>query len=110
MPLVGAETLPRLSPYSSPGVMGPPSASTAVRERHHRRDGHRAGVGAAQLLEGGQRPVAPRFPRVVLEFVRFRYPQPVRNPGPGHHLAVLVGGDRFDRGGADVDADCHLFA
>ena len=78
--------------------------------RDHRRDGHRAGVGAPQPLESLQRTVPPGLLGVMLESVRCGYLQPVRNARPRRYLAVLVGGHRFDRGRADVDADCHLFA
>jgi hypothetical protein len=46
----------------------------------------------------------------VLEQVGGRHPKLVADPHPRGHLAVLVGGYRFDRGGTDVDADCDVFA
>ena len=110
MPFVGAATLPRLSPYSSPGVIGNAVGVDRGQGRDHRRDGHRARVGPPQLLESRQRTAPPGLVGVVLEPVRRRHPQLVRNARPRHHLAVLVGGHRFDRGRADVDADCDLFA
>jgi hypothetical protein len=34
----------------------------------------------------------------------------VWNSCPRDHPAIRIGGHRFDGGGADVDADCDLFA
>ncbi len=110
MPPVGVETRPRLSPYSRPGVTGTPSASTAVMEGTIAETATARASGRASSLEGRQRAVPPGLLRVMLEFVRRGYPQPVRDSGPRDHSAVLVGGHRLDRGRADVDADCHLFA
>ena len=91
--------------------MGRPSSSTAVRDGTIAETATARASGRPRPARGPcSGPVAPRFVGVVLEAVRVRYPQLVRNPGPGHHPAVLVGGHGFDRGGADVDADCHLFA
>ena len=90
--------------------MGLPVGVDGGQRRHHRRNGHRACVGTAQLLQGRQRTAPPCLVGVVLESVGRRHPQLVRNPDPRRHVAVLVGGHRFDRGGADVDADCDVFA
>ncbi|EUA92100.1 hypothetical protein I551_1397 [Mycobacterium ulcerans str. Harvey] len=45
----------------------------------------------------------------MLELVRRTNPQLVWNPQPSGHVAIGVGNQRFDRGGADVDADCGVF-
>jgi hypothetical protein len=47
----------------------------------------------------------PRLVGVVLELIRRGHPQPVRDPHPGRHLAILIGGDSLDGGRADVNAD-----
>ena len=110
MPFVGAATLPRLSPYSRPGVTGMPSASTAVRDGTIAETATARASGRPSCSRACQRTVPPGLLGVMLESVRCGYLQPVRNARPRRYLAVLVGGHRFDRGRADVDADCHLFA
>jgi hypothetical protein len=45
----------------------------------------------------------------VLEAIRGRHPQLMRDTGSCQHPPVLVGGDGLDGGGADVDADCDVF-
>ena len=90
--------------------MGRPAASTAVIDGTIAGDGHRPRARPSQLLEGRQRAPPPRLVGVMLQQVGGRHPQLVRNPYPRRHLAVLVDGYRFDRGGADVDADCDVFA
>ena len=60
------------------------------------------------MVQGGQRTPPPCLIGVVLKPVGGRHPQLVRNPDPRSHLAVLVGGHRFDGGRTDVDADCDV--
>jgi hypothetical protein len=62
------------------------------------------------LVQRRQGALPPGLVRVVLQAVRRRHPQLVRNPCPRDHPTILIGGDRFDGGGADIDADCDLFA
>ena len=100
---------PRSSPYSSPGVHGPARGIDGGQRGHHRRNGHRAHLGpGSQLIQGRQRTAPPRLVGIVLQPVGGRHPQLMGDPHPRRHVAVLVGGYRFDRGGADVDADCDV--
>ena len=103
-------TRPRPSPYSSPGVIGRPPASTAVSDGTIAETATASASGPRQLVQRRQRALPPGLVGVVLQPVRRRHPQLVRNPCPRDHPAILIGGDRFDGGGADVDADCDLFA
>ena len=80
------------------------------QRRHHRGNGHRQRIRARQLLQRRQRTQPPRLVGVVFQPVRRRHSQLVRDACPRDHPAILVGGHRFDGGGADVDADCDLFA
>lgn len=43
----------------------------------------------------------------VFESIGGRHPQPVVDAYPRRHVSVDVGGYRFDRGAADVNADCE---
>ena len=104
-----AGPLPRLSPYSRPGVSGLPTSSTAVSDGTIAVTATALASGRAELGQRRQRAAPPRLVGVVLEPVGGRHPQLVRNSCPGHHPAVLVGGHGFDGGRADVDADCDLF-
>ena len=45
----------------------------------------------------------------MLELVRGGHPQLMGNPYPRRDVTVGIGGYRFDRGTADVDADCDVF-
>ena len=76
---------------------------------HHRGHGHRRGIRSAQFKQCRQGTLPPRLVGVVLQPVRGGHPQPMRNPYPGRHLTVLVGGDGLDRSRADVDANCDDF-
>ena len=78
--------------------------------RHHRGHRDRQRVRPIQHVQRGERTLPPRFVGVVFQPIRRRHPQFVRNTRARDHPAVGVCGNRFDRGGADVDADCDLFA
>ena len=107
--VVGAPgPLPRLSPYSRPGVSGLPTSSTAVS------DGTIAVTATAVASGLPVRPAPPTVPAATprrrrARGGRGRHPELVRNSCPGHYLAVLVGGHCLDGGRADVDADCDVF-
>ena len=72
--------------------------------------GRKLALGNGQAVQCRQRAPSPRRVGVVLEQVGGRRPQLVWDPGPRRHPAVLVGGYRLYGGGADVDADCDVFA
>ena len=88
------------------GPRGRPSARTAPSEGTMA-----ATFTAADLAPGGDLPegvehaVPPGPVDVVLERPGLGRPHLVRDPGPGEHGAVGVGGDGLDRGGPDVDPD-----
>ena len=108
--LSGSRTRPRPSPYSSPGVIGWPPESTAVS------DGTIADTATARASGRASWSSAASGPcrQASSALCSSRSGAGTRNscgyPCPRDHPAILVGGDRFDGGGADVDADCDLFA
>ena len=80
------------------------------QRRHHRRDGDPAHVVVADVerRERGERAVAPRHGRVVLEALGRGHAVLVRHPRRRDDVAVAVGRDRLDRRRADVEADRQL--
>lgn len=93
-----------------PGCDRPASGIDSGQRWHHRGNGQCPGVGSDQPVQCCQWSPPPRFVGVVLQPVGGRHRQLVANPYPRRHPTVVVGGHRFDGGGADIDADCDVVA
>ena len=97
--------VPALVAVEQPGRDRDPGVVDGGERRDHRRDRDRAGSMSPSASSARCGPSCHAIACVVLEPLRARHVEVVRDARPGDDVAVVVGRDRLHRRRADVDPD-----